>query len=240
MKLGCRIVSRFCLEHNIPALRRVAEHPLMTSDSDRQVLLDMRTPNTYVPLEQAMKYMMYQPSGEYSLEPKRHSGLGVPDGEGYVRVTSPLRRYGDLVTHWQLHHALLGSAAPTKSCPFDTEKLQDLAISWKASDRVLKKTAGNHERYWLTMFLKRWAEDTARGVERQDDPLNKLDCFTLAVPTFDMRTRKYQTEVLIPIIGMRAVLENLDNQDIPCGTSLPVDIHSYRLGVRPRVTVVQK
>lgn len=241
MKLGCRVVSRFSLEQDIPALRRVSDPPMMTSDSDLQKLLDMRMPHGFVPMEEAMKYMVYQPPGEYSLEPKRHAGLGVPDGEGYVRATSPLRRYGDLVAHWQIHHALLGSA-PRKSYPFDGEKLLELAISMKASERMMKNIATQHERYWLTTFLKRWAEDTARGFEREDDPLEKLHGITLAVPALDTDSRKFQTEVLIPILGMRAHLVNLDssNRDMPSGTSVPVGVESFRLGIRPLVTVVRK
>jgi hypothetical protein len=187
-----------------------------------------------------MKYLTFQPTAEYSLEPKGHSGLGIPDGEGYVRATSPLRRYGDLVTHWQLHHALLGSSAPTKDCPFNVEQLQDLAISLKVSDKMMKTVRINHDRYWLIMFLKRWAEDTAWGVESRDDPLKRLVCCTLSTPVFDANSRKYQTEVLIPLLGMHGVLVDMDRRDIPSGTTFPVDIHSYRLGVRPQLAVVEK
>jgi hypothetical protein len=239
MKLACRVVSRFCVERDIPALRRVAGAPLLTPGTDIQALLDMRTPNTFIPLEHYARCLEYQPAGDYSLEPQGHSGLSVADGEGYVKVTSPLRRYIDMVVHWQLHHALLGSAAPTKHFPFSADKLQEMAISAKASDRILKKTRDTHNRYWLTMFLKRWAEDTARGAERQVDPLKRPHCFTLAAPVPDVGTRKYQSDVLIPALGMRAALVNLDSGDLPRGTSLEVDIHSFHLGIRPRLTVVR-
>ena len=237
MKLGCRVISRFCLANDIPVLRRVAPPPMMTSDSDLQKLLDMRMPNTCVPVEEAIKYMSYQSPSEYSLEAKGHSGLGVPDGEGYVRATSPLRRYMDLVMHWQIHHALLGYSSPTRRYPFDAEKLLSLGRTVKASEKMLKNLTLQHQRYWHIAFLKRWAEDTARGVERQDDPLKKLHGITLSLPAVDTTSRKYQTEVLIPIIGMRVHLVNLDNSNIPSGSLLPVDIHSFRLGIRPLLTV---
>jgi hypothetical protein len=240
MKLGCRVVSRFCRANDIPVLRRVALPPIMTSEEDLQKLLDIRMPNTCVPLEEAIKYTSFQPPGEYSLEPKGHAGLGVPDGEGYVRATSPLRRYIDLVTHWQIHHALLGDSAPSRRYPFDAEELLNLGISVKASEKTAKNITRQHERYWCTAFLKRWAEDTGRGVERQDDPLKKLQAITLAVPAADMNSRKYQTEILIPIIGMRVNLVNLDNRNMPSGTLVPVDIDSFRLGVRPLLTAVLK
>ena len=41
--------------------------------------------------------------GEYSSQPDKHSGLGL---DNYVQVTSPLRRYLDLITHYQLRRFL--------------------------------------------------------------------------------------------------------------------------------------
>lgn len=32
-------------------------------------------------------------------KPTPHAGLGLP---GYVQFTSPIRRYGDMLAHWQL------------------------------------------------------------------------------------------------------------------------------------------
>lgn len=41
--------------------------------------------------------------------PSPHAGLGLG---AYVQVTSPIRRYGDLLAHWQLKAALRGEAPP--------------------------------------------------------------------------------------------------------------------------------
>lgn len=41
--------------------------------------------------------------------PLRHAGLGL---DAYVQVTSPIRRYGDLLAHWQLKAVLRGAEPP--------------------------------------------------------------------------------------------------------------------------------
>ena len=39
-------------------------------------------------------------------QPAPHAGLGLP---AYIQVTSPIRRYGDLIAHWQLKVGLVPS-----------------------------------------------------------------------------------------------------------------------------------
>nr|MCX3324028.1 RNB domain-containing ribonuclease [Bacillus paranthracis] len=41
--------------------------------------------------------------GRYSTQPSMHAGMGL---EAYVQVTSPLRRYLDLIVHYQLRNFL--------------------------------------------------------------------------------------------------------------------------------------
>ncbi|EGG05103.1 uncharacterized protein MELLADRAFT_78142 [Melampsora larici-populina 98AG31] len=45
----------------------------------------------------------------HNLKPHVHSPLGISDEYGYCKVTSPLRRYSDLISHWQIKRALLRS-----------------------------------------------------------------------------------------------------------------------------------
>lgn len=45
----------------------------------------------------------------HNLKPHVHSPLGISDQFGYCKVTSPLRRYSDLISHWQIKRALLRS-----------------------------------------------------------------------------------------------------------------------------------
>jgi len=49
---------------------------------------------------------------EMSITPARHAGLGL---KIYTQATSPIRRYSDLLTHFQLKAHLRGEAPPQVS-----------------------------------------------------------------------------------------------------------------------------
>ncbi|KAF5382145.1 hypothetical protein D9615_004421 [Tricholomella constricta] len=240
MKLASRAASRFCTERGVPMIRRSADPRMMVINGNPQELFDLRTPNNYVRHDLGLVRVESGPAGEYTLESKAHYGLGVPDGEGYCRTTSPLRRYIDLVSHWQLHHALLGSAAPTTGPPFDTNQLMKMAVSAHATEKLHQGLKRRHLRYWQLMILQRWADGTASGLERHDDPLQMLKGVTLSTPTQNESTGKFHVEASIRLLGLSASLEGLDSSDIPPGTTLPVKVQECRLGVRPQLLVTLK
>ncbi|KAG5646952.1 hypothetical protein DXG03_001675 [Asterophora parasitica] len=241
-KLASRAASRFLLEKGVPMIRRWSDPRGFLTYGDAQELLDLRTPNNYVPYEVGMAKVEALPVAEYTLEPKAHFSLAIPDGEGYCRATSPLRRYIDLVAHWQLHHALLGSAAPTTSAPFDADQLSKLAVNTHVSERSLQSVERGHMRYWQLMLLKRWAEGTAMGIERHNDPLQNLEAVAIGLPALNSATSKFHVEAYIPLLGLPTSIENLEawEFDLPLGTKLPVKVQSCQLGVRPQLLVVPK
>ncbi|KAF8656202.1 hypothetical protein AX16_002638 [Volvariella volvacea WC 439] len=235
MKIACRAASRFCLERNVPVLRRTAEPILAHNPTDFQKLLDQRTPNGYILFRDAVPLIAINPAASYSLEPKGHFGLGVPDGEGYVRVTSPLRRYADLVAHWQIHRALLGEKPY-----YDTAQLQDFAIRLVVSDRLRKRVYGHHEEFWNLMFIKRWIENVESGaIQPEVNPLDDLEGHTLMAPKHNPTTRSWQTQVSIPKLGLRARLGDLETDSIPLATVMPIKFSKshIRLGTMPKLDV---
>jgi exoribonuclease-2 len=240
MKLGCSAISRFCLQRGVPVLRRAADVPALESESDRQRILDLRMPNCYVLPEDVKDMLIFSGAATYSLEPKGHFSLGIRDGEGYVRGTSPLRRYSDLVVHWQLHHALLGSAAPSIHPPFDERQLLELAVNSKAQERMAGTMKRNHEKYWQNMFIHRWMEDTARGVERHNDPLQNLEGYTSSVPRGNIYVHKKTLALFdIPKLGVRCQVEGLP-RTLSKGTEMGVDIVDLSFGIRPKFIVRPK
>ncbi|KAI9208957.1 uncharacterized protein BJ171DRAFT_437687 [Polychytrium aggregatum] len=126
--------------------------------------------------------LAFMPAAQASLEPLGHFTMGIPgpgalngyekDGfVGYVKVTSPLRRYKDMIAHWQMKAWLLrdrpagissvGSgvavADPTGTLPYPftveamTELLGRLHHAQKRTDYVSSKS----ERYWLMEWMRR-------------------------------------------------------------------------------------
>ncbi|KAI4354501.1 hypothetical protein L6164_003355 [Bauhinia variegata] len=80
-------------------------------------------------------------------KPVRHGSLGLP---GYVQFTSPIRRYLDLLAHYQVK-ALLRGEPP----PFSPGQLEGIAAGVNVNARIVKKLCGSSLRYWILEYLRR-------------------------------------------------------------------------------------
>lgn len=87
------------------------------------------------------------PRSEVSITPARHASLGL---NTYTQVTSPIRRYADLLAHFQIKAHLRG-----ESLPFSVETTKELiqAISNTAYEATLVERQTN--RYWGLEYLRR-------------------------------------------------------------------------------------
>ncbi|GAV76583.1 LOW QUALITY PROTEIN: RNB domain-containing protein, partial [Cephalotus follicularis] len=79
--------------------------------------------------------------------PVRHGILGVP---GYVQFTSPIRRYMDLLSHYQVKAFLRG-----ESLPFSAGQLEGMASIINMQVRVVRRLCNSSLRYWILEFLRR-------------------------------------------------------------------------------------
>ncbi|THV07283.1 RNB-domain-containing protein [Dendrothele bispora CBS 962.96] len=234
MKIACRVASRFCTDRDIPVLRRYATRPVATSDSAFQTILDNRSPNGYVDSSVTSSRLLSETVAGYSTEPRQHYGNGIAEGEGYVRVTSPLRRYTDLMTAWQIHASIQG-----KPLPFSMEWMKDFCVVLKTKERLKKRADGLHRIYWAILFIQRWMEQRAQGLHQdKPDPLVRLFARTVNLTQLTF-TRDYTTECLLPTLGIKAVAVGLD-EHTPPGTLLPVEVTATRIGARPQLQVTVK
>lgn len=104
--------------------------------------------------------------GGYSSRPSEHFSLGIPDAtspltpaprwrdaitfSGYTRATSPLRRYPDMVTHWQIKHHLV------KGKPrFRASDIARVLPQMEKREVTAKQLARSAERFWLHALLQR-------------------------------------------------------------------------------------
>lgn len=97
-----------------------------------------------------------------SAVPGRHAGLGL---EPYVRVTSPLRRYEDLLAHLQLRRFL------KKLPPLSFDELDARLSAVEAQGVTLHKLERQTNEYWTLVYLAShpgW-QGTAIPVARQDE-----------------------------------------------------------------------
>jgi exoribonuclease II len=94
------------------------------------------------------------PRSEISVQPGRHTSLGL---DGYVQVTSPIRRYSDLLAHFQIKAHLRGA-----TFPFSLNEMQELiqGLSTAVQEAVLVERQTN--RYWGLEYLRRQSEQVWR------------------------------------------------------------------------------
>ena len=129
------LAARFCRYEKIPALFRSQSEP-----SERLSLDD----NGY------LYYVFKQRRKLHPLvidtSPKPHSGLGL---EAYTQVTSPIRRYLDMVMQRQIGNVLM------KKGPFYNEKdLDEIRISVESLIKESGRMKRNRIRYWVLRYLR--------------------------------------------------------------------------------------
>lgn len=234
MKAACRVASRWLTDRDVPMLRRTSKPPVPLGDSRAlEKVLAARDSDGFVDFYLVQKANLHIPPVEHTLRPDMHWSMGVQDGEGYIRVTSPLRRYSDLVAHWQIKSALLH---PTGGPVFSRQWLTGYAPEIKAKERLFKEVERTHYAYWTALYLKRFMEDP-RGVMENPGFLGSLTANVLFKSVYD---NEKGVHCHIPCLGLKATLHVPSGVQIDVGDSLDVRIADIQVGLRPRISVVPK
>lgn len=139
MILAGEVAGRYGQTHQIPLPFRGQPQPELPSDEE--LLLLPAGPVRFCAMRRCM------PRSETSITPSRHAGLGL---ETYTQVTSPIRRYSDLLAHFQIKAHLRGDPLP-----FSADQLQEviLSVSSAAYEATLVERQTN--RYWGLEYLRR-------------------------------------------------------------------------------------
>lgn len=82
--------------------------------------------------------------------PIHHAGLGLP---GYVQATSPIRRYGDMLAHWQIKCALRGDAHL-----FSAESLQAVVDEVQRTSKQIASVERSIHNYWMAVYFRQHRE----------------------------------------------------------------------------------
>lgn len=117
---------------------------------------------------------------EMTVTPGIHAGLGLA---AYSQVTSPIRRYTDLVAHYQLKAFVSGSALP-----FSREELQQLIASLEPTQVEAVQLERKRKRYWTIEYLRTHSSRTWRALilgylrEHENLALIMIDEIAFRVP----------------------------------------------------------
>ena len=232
MKAACRVASRWSSEHGVPMLRRTSKPPICLEDPQAiQKLLAMRDSDGYVDFYAVQKSKLFIPPVEHTLEPAMHWSMGVPDGEGYIRVTSPLRRYNDLVAHWQIKHALLNPG--TNTSLFSPAWLEEYGPEIKKQEKECKRAERLHADFWSHLYIKRFTEDPDPATGRHD-PLRFLRA-TVSGARLDGTGMASSFVCHIPTLGVFGSLPSPSREMLGVGDVIQVGIKGVELGPRPQL-----
>ena len=139
MILAGEVAAKFAQTNNIPIPYRYQEQPELPP---RDTL--MQLPSGPV-REFAICRCMTK--GLLGLYASRHAGLGL---DAYAQVTSPIRRYSDLLAHWQIKAFLRNEPLPF-TAEMLTEILQAIDPAIWDANQVEKQSV----RYWGLEYLRR-------------------------------------------------------------------------------------
>ncbi|KAM5373860.1 hypothetical protein ACJZ2D_006822 [Fusarium nematophilum] len=206
MVLAGEIAARWCSDRGIPLPYRRDVH----SKTNFPEILDYATKELY-----PLLYKGIQPSSaqrqeltkltggiEMSTEPGPYFMLGL---DMYAKATSPLRRFSDLIVHWQIHAALAHEREAKRRIDVDVDDLNSMlpftsetlpnTISLLHMREKMARTVSHGTKEWMLIALVRaWKfEGTAPKVMRltvdsrwRQGVLGRLDLFELdAILTVD-------------------------------------------------------
>ncbi|MCX7822521.1 MAG: ribonuclease R [Syntrophobacterales bacterium] len=130
------LAAKFFAERNTPALYRIQGETKQENDSYGDVH----------PLFTLMRQRRLFAKAELSTTPERHCSLGV---ECYSSITSPIRRYMDLVLQRQLRACLIGTLPP-----YSIEDLEAIITEMNSTLPKVFQVTRRWNRYWILRYIE--------------------------------------------------------------------------------------
>jgi exoribonuclease-2 len=148
MILTGEVAAKFAQANDIPIPYRYQEQPELPSEEE--ILQLPPGPVREFAICRCMT------KGEAGVYPSRHAGLGL---DAYAQVTSPIRRYSDLLAHWQIKAYLSG-----QSLPFTAESLNELLQMIDPGIFEATQIERQTMRYWSLEYLHRHRDAVWRAL----------------------------------------------------------------------------
>ncbi|CDN15505.1 Exoribonuclease II [Richelia intracellularis] len=189
MILTGEVAARYGQEHKIPLPFRGQPQPELPPDEELLLL-----PPGFV---RACAMRRCMPKSEMSITPLRHAGLGL---DTYTQATSPIRRYSDLLTHFQLKAHLRG-----QSPPFSADQLREVMSHVTSVTQEVTMVERQTNRYWALEYLRRHPDEVWQTVVlmwlREDSGLALilLEDLGLQLPMFFKRPASLGEQILVKV-----------------------------------------
>lgn len=172
MLLACQISASWCAERDIPIIYRGTTTSRQSELERERFMKEQIAPNTSAdgayPMWLGVQYLRTIGFTALRTEPIRHGFLGLAH---YSKVTSPLRRYGDMILHWQIEAALRHEASTGESLvvskrnsrqndrplqlPFSKAALESIMLGLQPREQIVSRSQSYAETFWVAMLLFR-------------------------------------------------------------------------------------
>jgi hypothetical protein len=243
MMLACSTAASWCTERKIPVMYRGTIEP-PTSDAlsseilKKQVLAHWEK-HGKVPPGLSMRYITSLGRAIVHSAPLPHKIIGVP---GYVKVTSPLRRFGDMIAHWQIEAVLRYEAQSGNKfnvaeftngrrgvLPFSLQQMQESIVTLSPRERIIASTKRASSRFWSALAL-------VRAHYYKEAPLPDVFRFWVRSQPNDLNPFSRGAQGFLPDYGYPATLN--DTPEVQMGDEWEVqldrvDLFSRIIFVKP-------
>ncbi|CUM57390.1 uncharacterized protein AC631_05240 [Debaryomyces fabryi] len=146
--------SIFATKNNIPIIHRSQQMKLEDSILKKLQEISKRKylTNEDLSIEDVSKVLSVLTSAKFLVEKKPHESLGL---QGYATVTSPLRRFVDMINHWKFEEFLLSRANIPTSNIQDTQ-LYYMGNHLQTCELINKKMQSFSNKFWEGVFFKEY------------------------------------------------------------------------------------
>ena len=165
MLLAGEVGASWCSQRNIPISYRgtlLNPNPPASGEALKREVMDRAIVDSgFVPIDLFMRYVTIFGNKSLSAMPVRHALLGATV---YSRVTSPLRRFTDLMAHWQIDAAvrhelrtgssLIGSTDDSY-LPYSRHDVERIVSRVSIREQVILMSRKRALRFWLQQFMTR-------------------------------------------------------------------------------------
>jgi hypothetical protein len=165
MLLAGETVARWCSVRDIPlTFRGMNTLPGTPSyqESYDTIIKTAIDKHGHVPVGAGFRFVEQAGKGSMQTTPTPHPSLGLAM---YTKATSPLRRYGDMITHWQVEAALREEARTghkslltTKRhdyLPFSRPQMENIISRLHPREKLLSTSKQRSIRHWISHWFFR-------------------------------------------------------------------------------------
>ncbi|MCB9138561.1 MAG: RNB domain-containing ribonuclease [Caldilineaceae bacterium] len=187
MLLAGEAVAQYAQAHDIPIPYTVQDPPAVDDEDELKTdtLAEMY----------AMRRRLYP--GRQVSEPGPHSGLGL---ECYAQVTSPLRRYHDMLVHQQLRAYLRGESL------LDAETVMTRTAEARTQARHVRTAERLSISHWLMVYLRRHPDWQGEAIALEQRRTRTL----LLLPELALETEIYGRNGIYPDDKAEVALTGVD------------------------------